>query len=85
MKSLYQALQSIVNEVKNGHSNFSFLEKKATDKLSERDWKVDYISILDKRTLLPAQANDRELVILAAAQIGKTRLIDNIEFINEHY
>ncbi|MCB1984335.1 MAG: pantoate--beta-alanine ligase [Burkholderiales bacterium] len=83
--NLYQALQSIVNEVKNGHSNFSFLEKKATDKLSERDWKVDYISILDKRTLLPAQANDRELVILAAAQIGKTRLIDNIEFINEHY
>lgn len=81
--SLYQTLTSIVNEIKNGHNNYSLLEKKATDRLSERDWNVDYISILDQKTLLPAQADERKLVILAAAQIGKTRLIDNIEFIND--
>lgn len=81
--NLFHTLKSIVSEVKNGHNNFSLLEKKAIDGLSERDWKVDYISILDQKMLLPAQADNREFVILTAARIGKTRLIDNIEFINE--
>lgn len=81
--NLYQTLKNIVNEVKNGQSDFSRLEKKAIKTLTEKEWKVDYISIVDQETLLPAQINNRKRVVLAAARIGKTRLIDNIEFINE--
>ena len=81
--NLYQTLKNIVNEIKNGHSDFSRLEKKAIERLTEKKWKVDYISIVDQETLLPAQINNRKHVVLAAARIGKTRLIDNIEFINQ--
>jgi len=34
---------------------------------------------LSRRTLLEPQQDDKELVILAAGQMGKARLIDNIE------
>lgn len=82
--NLYQTLNNIVNEIKSGQSNFSALESNATKQLSDREWKVDYISILNQETLLPAQINNRKCIVLAAARIGKTRLIDNIEFINDN-
>ncbi|BEI34077.1 pantoate--beta-alanine ligase [Polynucleobacter sp. HIN5] len=59
------------------------LEKKTADTLTQRGWQPDYIAIR-KRTDLLAPSNDdllakKELVILAAAKLGKTRLIDNLE------
>ena len=59
------------------------LEKKTTDALTQRGWQPDYIAIR-KRTDLLAPSNEdllakKELVILAAAKLGKTRLIDNLE------
>jgi pantoate--beta-alanine ligase len=38
----------------------------------------DYFAICDAHTLAPATMTDRELVIIAAVWMGKTRLIDNI-------
>ncbi|MDD1612750.1 MAG: pantoate--beta-alanine ligase, partial [Methylococcaceae bacterium] len=41
---------------------------------------VDYFSICRNDDLMPARPEDRNLVILAAVRLGKTRLIDNLRF-----
>jgi pantoate--beta-alanine ligase len=59
------------------------IEQEASAKLSSRGWLPDYISVRKRKDLL--SANDAELssneplVVLAAAKLGKTRLIDNLE------
>ena len=59
------------------------LEKKAADALTQRGWQPDYIAIRKRADLLAPSNDDllkkKELVILAAAKLGKTRLIDNLE------
>jgi len=59
------------------------LEKKTTDALTQRGWQPDYIAIRKHADLLAPSNDDllakKELVILAAAKLGKTRLIDNLE------
>ena len=42
-------------------------------------WKPDYVEIRRRSDLTPANASDREKVVLAAAKLGSTRLIDNLE------
>jgi pantoate--beta-alanine ligase len=59
------------------------IEREACDHLASRGWKPDYISIRKRKDLLSAteselQSNEK-LVVLAAAKLGKTRLIDNLE------
>ena len=81
---LNSALQSIVNQIKNGYKDFVQLEQQASAQLASQGWEVDYISIRSSTTLQPASALDKNLIILGAAKItnktsGKTRLIDNIE------
>jgi len=49
------------------------------DKLQVAGFRPDYVSVRRQIDLGPAQQGDRELVILAAAWLGKTRLIDNLE------
>jgi pantoate--beta-alanine ligase len=82
---LNSALQSIVNNIKNGDFNFQQLEHAASTSLAQQGWEVDYISIRSSATLQTATAQDKDLVVLGAAKIinktgGKTRLIDNIQF-----
>ena len=56
------------------------LEKKAKEVLIARGWKPDYIAIRQQKDLLiPSAIDSTPLVILAAAKLGKTRLIDNLE------
>ncbi|HOY70379.1 MAG TPA: pantoate--beta-alanine ligase [Methylotenera sp.] len=81
---LNAALQHIAQQLKNGHQDFTSLEKTAAQQLNQNHWEVDYISIRSANTLQPAQAGDKQLVVLGAAKIsnnlgGKTRLIDNLE------
>lgn len=76
---LYQTLNAVKTAIQTGQSNFSFLERNALDKLETRGWAVDYIAVLNQNSLLPAHSEDKALVIVAAARIGQTRLIDNIE------
>jgi pantoate--beta-alanine ligase len=47
--------------------------------LAGRGWLPDYIAIRRQADLLPPAAGDTALVILGAARLGKTRLIDNLE------
>lgn len=76
---LFQALNNIVCRITSGQRNFLQLEQKAIEYLSGRGWLVDYVSIVNQQTLLPARTGEQQLAVLAAARIGKTRLIDNIE------
>ncbi len=55
-------------------------EQTSTNYLTQLGWQVDYISIRSASTLKPATPDDVKLVVLAAAKLGNTRLIDNMEF-----
>lgn len=76
---LYQALNQIKQAIAAGERNFKGIEETAKQQLNQRNWKVDYLSIMQRNTLLPATSHDTELVILSAAWLGTTRLIDNLE------
>jgi pantoate--beta-alanine ligase len=76
---LYQTLSRIKQEVEDGNRNFHTLKSSATENLHRHGWNVDYIEIQRRDTLLPACDGDEKLVVLGAAWLGKTRLIDNLE------
>lgn len=78
--NLHIALQQAAQAIISGLRDYAAIEKKASEHLDKRGWLVDYISVRSAQTLAPALANDRELVVLGAAKLGGTRLIDNIEF-----
>lgn len=76
---LYQQLRQIAAELQAGNRDFTALEQAASNALTQQAWRVDYVAIRDSGSLKTPQANSHELVVLAAAHLGNTRLIDNIE------
>jgi pantoate--beta-alanine ligase len=76
---LYQTLQGMRQDILQEKSDFERLQQQAVEALSARGWMVDYVAVRNRSDLLPANSAQRELVILAAAKLGKTRLIDNVE------
>jgi pantoate--beta-alanine ligase len=52
----------------------------AVQALAAAGWEPDYVDVRRRQNLAPAQPADRERVVLAAARLGATRLIDNLEF-----
>ena len=76
---LYQTLMDMRQSVQNGARDFAALERQAVQSLVERGWKMDYVAVREQNTLLLPKSGERELVILAAARLGQTRLIDNLE------
>lgn len=77
---LYRVLQQVVLAAKTGRRDFAAMETQAAQYLTQLGWIVDYISVRSAASLLAPQAGELELVVLGAARLGKTRLIDNIEF-----
>ena len=77
--TLYQQLTAITHALQHGERNYAQLEKTAINFLSTLGWQVDYIAICDWQ-LQPADAQTQQWVILGAARLGNTRLIDNIEY-----
>lgn len=75
---LYQNLKQIAEALALGRRDFEELEVQALDALYQHGWKVDYVSIRRPDLSLPAE-NDAQFVVLGAAWLGKTRLIDNVE------
>ena len=76
---LYRELQAIASAVENGNRNYAALEQQAAANLKQAGWQVDYVEIRHAGNLQVAHVGDSELVVLAAARLGNTRLIDNIE------
>jgi pantoate--beta-alanine ligase len=80
---LYQNLVEIRQAIMDGATDFSKLERQATEALSARGWRVDYVAIRSQSNLAESTAGECNLVILAAAWLGQTRLIDNLEVLRE--
>jgi pantoate--beta-alanine ligase len=80
---LFTTLSGMREALLNGASDIDALQTLAHDFLKTRGWQVDYIAIRRQRDLLPPTslevASGERLVILAAAKLGQTRLIDNLE------
>lgn len=76
---LYRMLQEMAAAIHAGARNYVEMQQHAMDRLTARGWQPDYIHIVDQQRLLPAAPAEQALVILAAARLGRTRLIDNIE------
>ena len=76
---LYRLLREAAARIARGDADFPSLERAASAELMTHGWRPDYVSVRDRGTLLPPAPDCRDLVILAAARLGTTRLIDNIE------
>ena len=77
---LYKTLQQAVNEVRGGKHAYDEVAAQSAHYLTMLGWVMDYIEIRNAQTLAPAKLEDKHLVVLGAARLGRTRLIDNIEF-----
>jgi pantoate--beta-alanine ligase len=76
---LYQTLLDMLSRIKQGESNKIKLEENASEQLKQAGFEPDYVRICNPITLADADLNiDLSFRILAAAKLGKTRLIDNI-------
>ena len=81
--ALFESLNGVADAMRSGHQDITELERIAMLKLSARGWQPDYVSIR-KRSDLQAPSSDdlaqgSKLVVLTAARLGSTRLIDNLE------
>ncbi len=76
---LYRALSNIKQEVEAGNRNFQQSCKNAQESLASYGWRVDYIALRQRDTLASAGEGASDLAVLAAAWLGRTRLIDNLE------
>ncbi|EGM79448.1 pantoate--beta-alanine ligase [Rheinheimera sp. A13L] len=77
--ALYRTLQWMKQQLNQGFSDLRALEQQAKEQLAAAGFKADYINISNRQTLVPAADTTAAVVILAAAALGNTRLIDNIE------
>ncbi|CAH0349468.1 pantoate--beta-alanine ligase [Aquabacterium sp. CECT 9606] len=85
---LSQALQRVRDLVRAGRAGLpceglAKIEAQAMEKLGQQGWVPDYVNIRRQRDLLPPSADEllgsEPLVVVTAAKLGKTRLIDNLE------
>ena len=77
---LHHMLSDIVAAVRAGDHEFDALCAKARRYLAMTGWHVDYIAVRDASTLRPPTPDSTHLVVLGAARLGQTRLIDNLDF-----
>lgn len=80
---LYQTLNWVAESARSGQADLLGLEHDAMARLAARGWQPDYVSIRKRIDLQAPSAADyaaaEPLVVLAAAKLGSTRLIDNLE------
>jgi len=76
--TLSRELKGIADEVRRGRRDWPVLEGEALRTLEAHGWRPDYVTIRRRTDLAVPTAGD-SLVVLAAAKLGTTRLIDNLE------
>ncbi|MFV0276316.1 MAG: pantoate--beta-alanine ligase [Parahaliea sp.] len=75
---IHKTLATCREAIACGFDNFLQLESHARMQLLQAGFEPDYFAIRDARTLRAVDENTEEIAILAAARLGKTRLIDNV-------
>lgn len=78
--ALYSTLCEARDRILEGELNFPVLENELMMSLRENGFQPEYFSVCRQSDLFPAGNEDLDLVILTAAKLGKTRLIDNVYF-----
>ena len=76
---LFRVLTKVVEAVRAGVQDLMALETGAIAELKANGWVPDYVALRKKLDLQLPLAHDSGLVVLAAARLGSTRLIDNLE------
>ncbi|EPM46481.1 pantoate--beta-alanine ligase [Pseudomonas syringae] len=76
--ALYQAIRQTAEAISAGEQDFDTLLSSKKQQLQAAGFRIDYLEIRNADSLRPTTAGDPDLVILAAAFMGKTRLIDNL-------
>jgi pantoate--beta-alanine ligase len=76
--TIYRTLSTITTALAGGNRSFEALERAGTEQLRDAGFTVDYVAVRDAGTLEQPQTSTGEFVVLAAARLGRTRLIDNV-------
>lgn len=80
---LYAELQGVASGVAGRFADIATLEAQAIERLTNAGWRVDYLSVRKRIDLCAPDAGElaagAPLVVLGAATLGTTRLIDNLE------
>jgi pantoate--beta-alanine ligase len=76
--ALYRVLKQIGDALHNGEQNHEQLLADGQKALENAGFRLDYLEIREAVTLRPATSGDQDLVVLCAAFLGKTRLLDNL-------
>jgi pantoate--beta-alanine ligase len=76
---LHRVLSAVCEELKAGARDFQRLDQQAMTELTRHGWQPDYVAVRRQADLHPPTERDRDLVVLGAARLGRTRLIDNVE------
>jgi pantoate--beta-alanine ligase len=77
---LQRELAAIAAAVQAGERDFETLCAAAGRRLKMAGWRVDYVALRDTATLQVPAPDSTRLVVLGAAWLGSTRLIDNLDF-----
>ena len=77
--AIYEEMQRVKAGIEGGNIDFSELEDAMVANLEAKGFKKDYCQVVNASTFKAATANDKELVLLVAMFMGKTRLIDNLQ------
>lgn len=78
--ALYRVLQGVVEAIQGGHNDLPALLQHASEDLGSAGLRPDYLEVREAASLRQPSAQDSQLVVLGAAFMGNTRLIDNIAF-----
>ncbi|MDO7928344.1 pantoate--beta-alanine ligase [Pseudomonas sp. KFB-139] len=80
--ALYRVLSTVADGIRN-NEDINALTSIGKRTLEAEGFRIDYLEVREATSLRPATGQDRDLVILAAAFLGKTRLIDNLHLTKE--
>lgn len=76
---LHRLLRSVAHAARGERRDLDKIERDAMETLRRRGWQPDYVAIRSQSNLLPPADHNEPLVVLAAAKLGRTRLIDSLE------
>lgn len=75
---IYAQMQAVKKKIETGGRDYFALQSESIDVLGKQGFNPDYFEVRDANDLSVAGPEDKELVILVSAWLGKARLIDNI-------
>ncbi|HVE51657.1 MAG TPA: pantoate--beta-alanine ligase [Casimicrobiaceae bacterium] len=85
---LYRTLRWIADQIASGRHDYANLEAAGRAELARHGWGVDYVAVRHGLALRIPHPEGFDhpnlLIVLAAAKLGNTRLIDNVDVVPKH-